>query len=193
MAEPFPTHCFLDTCIYYCYAAEWDLDTRECRRVIDSKSYLKHTSLTVKSELDEFERDMERFLKFVMKSGSITKAISQETNRNRKAFLEGALHSLGHLSDVDALSALRLLIATIKETIKEALMMKTLRPLISPSKDDLLIESLSFLKNRNDCQIVADAAEWAQTNDVTLLFLTKDRKDILDNSRQIIRILNTHY
>ncbi|MEN3051341.1 MAG: hypothetical protein ABC596_05985 [Candidatus Methanosuratincola petrocarbonis] len=191
MGSQVHSDCFLDTCIYYGYATDWNPHKSGCR-VIDGGAYRKHTSLTVKSELDELFRYMDRFLKEILRQGSVERALQNERNPNRRAFLSEAAKSIKCKSQEEAHYGFTLLFSTIKQSIKEALE-KTAQPLIDRSKDFLLVDSLYFIGNKNDAQIIADAADWAQSRGIFFLFITTDQKDILRNSWQILQVIGRHY
>ncbi len=118
--------------------------------------------------------------------------IEQEWNPNRRALFQEVVKRTANRGENAGLSELRLLAMTLKKGFSEA-MGKTCKPLASRSTDHLLIQSLYFIGNRDDAQILGDAVEWSRSLAGAAIFFTKDSKDILDNSWRILEVISRNY
>jgi len=181
---------FLDTSVYVGYATEWDRYYKNCMRMCDG-TYPKNSSVTVKGEIDELIRDYRRYQQELDRNaGDIETMIETEPNQNRKRFLEQVKEhsSKGVRNDYERLSKIRLNLMIVIRGILEAFQ-KTKSPLIPASSNHLLIETLGFIGDRKDAQILADVADWSRNMTGETVFCTKDIQHILKNAVAICEIL----
>jgi len=181
---------FLDTSVYVGYATEWDQYYEHCKRMCDG-SYPKNSSVTVKNEIDGLIRDYKRYQQELDRNaGDIETMIRAELNPNRRRFLEQVKEhsSKGIRNNYERLSKIRLSVGILIDGILEVFG-KTKKPLIPASSNYTLIESLTFIGDRNDAQILADAADWSKNMICETVFCTKDMQHIVKNAATIREIL----
>jgi hypothetical protein len=181
---------FLDTSVYVGYATEWDQYYEHCKRMLDG-DYSKNSSVTVENEINELIRDYRHYLQELSKKdGDIDVMIKAEQNPNRRRFLEQVKeHSSKNTRDnYEVLSKIRLSMRILIDGILEAFG-KTKKPLIPASSNYTLIESLTFIGDRNDAQILADAAGWSKNMTCKTVFCTKDMQHIVKNAVTILKII----
>lgn len=184
-----PYDCFIDTCIYIDYglpAPFSDFNT-EATDFFNS-AHRKYTSYSVTIEINRFKGFMHQFQiqlegalnrrerKSIIK---IPQTIFTGYNDSRWPLIEKLIGMIKNRNDKEMASLYREFRKLVIDTIDDGLA-KTANPIEPVSKDQAFVQSLEYIKDTDDQQIIADAVVWATRFDQAL-FCTIDRNHILKN------------
>ena len=190
--------CFTDTCVYIHYGIYFNDYHAEATSYFNAL-HRKHTSESVLIEINHF-KDFTRRFQFQLEDalnrgrrkdvikfpGSIFRGYSE----SRWALIERIIAIIKNCNAEQMASEYRAFKRLVWARIDEALS-KTKNPLEKQSNDQNFIDSLSYIGDPKDQQIIADAALWASQYSYAI-FCTTDRNHVLINEPKLVHDVSVY-
>ncbi len=185
-----PYHAFADSCIFIAYGTDFEDFHPHCVAFFEQMNCEKHTSESVKGELD---RKLKRrnllyidYSKFLTGTGAGEYRVSPgiHMNANDLRHLKDLIRTLSSISAHEQLTFLRLFGKNLKLQISKAMGFITQ---IAPRNNDVYFKDIirSVIVNDDDSWIVNDAVHWSLSID-NAIFVTSDG-DIYNNREELLR------
>lgn len=186
-----PHDCFADTCVYIDYGLDFKYYNDATAKFFNS-NHRRFTSVSVESEIgffkdftNQFGGQLERALNKGKRKDVIhyPSTVFKHFSDSRWDLIGEIINKIKNHDAAGMISEYRAFKRLVWARIDDA-KSKTHNPFEKQSNDKTFVNSLSYINDSDDQQIIADAALWAIKYEFAI-FCTADREHILNNETKL--------